>query len=270
MSAAACRDLAVSTRREWLETNGRGGFAFGTAAGLRTRRYHGLLTVATRPPGGRMLLLSSLEEGVTLGDNRWELGCNGYPEVVHPAGHELLSGFELTLFPTWTYQLGAVRLSRSVCAPHGEDAVILTYTATGLPPEGAALTLRPLLAYRDYHSLQRENGAVSATVVQGDGWVRFCPYEGCPPLFLCAGELEYEATGCWYRHFEYAVERERGLDWKEDLYNPGTLRLTLRPEEPLFVIAASARPRGAGELDKGLANERKADEERHDMNSPQG
>src|SRR5437879_13094548 len=88
LSAAACRDLAVSTRREWLETNGRGGFAFGTAAGLRTRRYHGLLTVATRPPGGRMLLLSSLEEGATLGDNRRVVRCNGDPEAAPPAGRD--------------------------------------------------------------------------------------------------------------------------------------------------------------------------------------
>src|SRR5438093_5539779 len=92
--APACRDLASSTRSEWLETNGRGGFAFGTVPGMRTRRYHGLLTVATRPPGGRMVLLSSLEEALWLGDDRWELGCNQYPGVVHPSGHRLLAGFE--------------------------------------------------------------------------------------------------------------------------------------------------------------------------------
>src|SRR5437588_10071820 len=99
LSEPACRDLAVSSRSEWLETNGRGGFAFGTASGMRTRRYHGLLTVATRPPGGRMVLLSSLEEVLKLGDDRWELGCNQYPGVVHPAGHELVTAFELDLFP---------------------------------------------------------------------------------------------------------------------------------------------------------------------------
>src|SRR5713226_775536 len=115
----ACRDLAVSARREWLETNGRGGFSFGTVSGMRTRRYHGLLAVATRPPGARMLLLSSLEEAVKLGNDRWELGCNRYPGTVHPAGHERLAGFDLGLFPTWTYRLGGVRFTRSVCVPHG-------------------------------------------------------------------------------------------------------------------------------------------------------
>ena len=70
LDAAMCRELPISMRREWLETNGRGGFAFGTVAGARTRRYHSLLTVATRPPGGRMVLLSSLEEAVRIGEER--------------------------------------------------------------------------------------------------------------------------------------------------------------------------------------------------------
>src|SRR3954452_14810394 len=162
----ACRGLAASTRAEWLETNGRGGFAFGTVSGMRTRRYHGLLTVATRPPGGRMLLLSSLEEGLRLGGERWELGCNRYPGVVHPAGHQLITTFELDLFPTWTYRIGPVELKKSICAPHGEDAVIITYTATGLPAGGAELELRPMLAYRDFHSLQQANDAVNGTADQ--------------------------------------------------------------------------------------------------------
>src|SRR5215210_5900547 len=108
---ADCRDLSLSTRREWLETNGRGGFAFGTVAGMRTRRYHGLLTVATRPPGGRMLLLAGLEETVRAGEDAWELGCNQYPGAVHPRGHELLAAFDREPFPTWRYRLGAGELT---------------------------------------------------------------------------------------------------------------------------------------------------------------
>jgi predicted glycogen debranching enzyme len=239
LDAAMCRELPVSTRREWLETNGRGGFAFGTVAGTRTRRYHGLLTVATRPPGGRMVLLSSLEEAVQIGEERWELGCNQYPGTVHPSGHELLARFDLDLFPSWRYQLGRAMLTRSLAALHGTDAVVLRYQATGLPQGGATLELRPLLAYRDYHSLQRENGAVDTMVVQGDGWVRFCPYDGCPPLFLCAPGITFEPTGYWYRSFEYAIEQERGLDGREDLFNPGVLTLTLRPGEPLYLVAAT-------------------------------
>jgi predicted glycogen debranching enzyme len=234
-----CRDLSISTRREWLEPNGRGGFAFGTVSGMRTRRYHGLLTVATRPPGGRMLLLSGLEETVRAGDAVWELGCNQYPGAVHPRGHELLAGFDREPFPTWRYRLGASELTKSITALHGADAVVLTYRAAGLPDEGAALELSPLLAYREYHGVQHENSAIDGTAVQGDGWVRFSPYDGCPPLYLCAQGIQFTPTGHWYRDFEYAVEQERGLDWREDLFNPGVLTLPLRPGEPLLLVAAT-------------------------------
>jgi predicted glycogen debranching enzyme len=201
-----------------------------------------------------MVLLSSLEEVLRIGADRWELGCNRYPGAVHPAGYLQLARFELDLFPTWSYQLGDVKLTRSICAARGTDAVIISYTATGLPPEGATLELRPLLAYRDYHSLQHENGAVNRSAVQGDGWVRFCPYDGCPPLYVCAPGIVYEATGDWYRQFEYAIEQERGLDWQEDLFNPGVMTLPLRAGEPLVVVAAT-QPLGAEEAAALVAEE---------------
>ena len=110
---------------------------------MRTRRYHGLLTVATRPPGGRMVLLSSLEEVLKLGDDRWELGCNQYPCVVHPAGHELVTAFELDLFPTWTYRMGEVELTKSICAPHAAAAfltMVIPAGITSLPMPSPAIT----------------------------------------------------------------------------------------------------------------------------------
>jgi glycogen debranching enzyme len=77
-------------RREWLETNGLGGWASSTIAGAHTRRYHGLLVAATHPPVGRMVLLSKLDETLALGNQRFELGCNRHPNVVHPRGFEYL------------------------------------------------------------------------------------------------------------------------------------------------------------------------------------
>src|SRR5712692_1662898 len=95
-----CGDLQAATRREWLETNGLGGFASSTIAGLNTRRYHGLLTAATKPPVGRMLLLSKLEETVTVGGQRFDLSANQYPGAVHPQGYLYLKEFRLDPFPT--------------------------------------------------------------------------------------------------------------------------------------------------------------------------
>src|SRR5690348_1926768 len=101
--AAVCRDLAVAGRREWLETNAIGGFASSTITGLNTRRYHGLLVAATRPPAGRMVLLSKVEETLVTGGRRYEFSCNQYPGVIHPQGHVFLQQFRLAPFPTFVY-----------------------------------------------------------------------------------------------------------------------------------------------------------------------
>ena len=94
-----CRNLESALSREWLETNGIGGFSSSTITGLNTRRYHGLLTAATKPPVGRLVLLSKLEETLTIDGRRYELSANQYPGVVHPQGFKYQTGFRLDPFP---------------------------------------------------------------------------------------------------------------------------------------------------------------------------
>jgi Glycogen debranching enzyme N terminal len=101
-----CSNLDFSSSREWLETNGIGGFASATITGCHTRRYHGLLVAATKPPVGRFVLLSKLEETLIVDDRRIELGTNHYPGVVHPQGYHSLKEFRLEPFPTFTFAVG--------------------------------------------------------------------------------------------------------------------------------------------------------------------
>ena len=98
-----CRDLEAASSREWLESNGIGGFACSTVSGVHTRRYHGLLTAATRPPVGRVLLLAKLEVAIVIDGRRHELSANRYPGAVHPQGHRYLVEFRLDPFPVFTY-----------------------------------------------------------------------------------------------------------------------------------------------------------------------
>src|SRR5262245_65006991 len=98
-----CHDVEAALQREWLETNGLGGFASSTILGLNTRRYHGLLTAATQPPLGRLVLLSKLEEVLVIDGRRYELSANRYPGVVHPQGYQYLRQFRLDPFPIFTY-----------------------------------------------------------------------------------------------------------------------------------------------------------------------
>jgi predicted glycogen debranching enzyme len=122
-----CSSLEHALAREWLETNGIGGFASSTIIGLNTRRYHGLLVAATRPPVGRMVLLSKLEETLIIDGHRLELSANRYPGVVHPDGYHFLRQFRLDPFPTFTYVVSDVEIEKTVFMIHGENTTVVQY-----------------------------------------------------------------------------------------------------------------------------------------------
>src|SRR5258708_33537773 len=109
-----CADLDSALSREWLETNGLGGFSSSTITGMNTRRYHGLLTAATKPPVGRLLLLAKLEETLLIGDKRYDLSVNRYPGAVHPQGYRFLKEFRLDPFPIFTYEVDGVEIEKRV------------------------------------------------------------------------------------------------------------------------------------------------------------
>src|SRR5687768_6839424 len=236
LEEAVLRDLAVASEREWLLADGLGGYASSTVIGLHTRRYHGLLVAALRPPVERMVLLSRLEEALVVGDRRHELSTNAYGGgVVHPRGFERAFTFELDPLPTLTFEVDGGRLARTVARAHGEPGTAVLYEYEG--PGPATLELRPLLAYRDHHGLQHENAAVRRESGRAGDDLVLSPYDGCPPLHLRLAGAEWEDNGCWYRGFEYARERERGLDFTEDLWSPGVLRVPLKPGKPWGLLA---------------------------------
>ena len=210
----SCRDLNVALTREWLETNGIGGFSSSTIIGLKTRRYHGLLTAATKPPVGRFVLLSKLEETLVIDDRRYELSANQYPGVIHPQGFNYQTGFRLAPFPVFTYEVEEVRLEKSVFMVQGENSTVVQYELQGI--SGSAdirLEVRPLIAFRDYHSTTHENGTLNPNVESGNGQTTFKPYADLPQLHLSHDKAEIEANGSWYRNFQYAIEQELGLDF---------------------------------------------------------
>ena len=238
-----CSNLDFSSSREWLETNGIGGFASATITGCHTRRYHGLLVAATKPPVGRFVLLSKLEETLIVDDRRIELSTNRYPGVVHPQGFRLLKQFRLDPFPTFTFEADGIKIEKTVFMAQGENTTVVEYRALGVnPATNLRLQLRPLIAFRDYHSLTHENGAINGASQTEPGLISFSPYPGLPTLYLASNAVSSESSSDWYRHFEYDAERERGLDFTEDLFNPCVLEFDLNAE-PSAIIIASTEPR---------------------------
>ncbi|HEU4836453.1 MAG TPA: amylo-alpha-1,6-glucosidase [Pyrinomonadaceae bacterium] len=230
--------MFILDQREWLETNGIGGFASSTVIGLNTRRYHGLLTAATKPPVGRLVLLSKLEETLVIDGRRFELSANQYPGVIHPQGFNYQTGFRLDPFPIFTYEIEGIRLQKSVFMVQGENTTVIQFQLLN-PAGNANLELRPLIAFRDYHSTTHENDALNRHVERQDGLVTIKPYNDLPSLYVAHNAREIDTNGFWYRNFQYAVEQERGLDFVEDLFSPFALTFDLESEA---TVIASTEP----------------------------
>ena len=250
LETSICKDFTQASSREWLETNGIGGFASATVTGMNTRRYHGILVAATKPPVGRMMLVSKLEETLVIGERRIDLGTNCYGDVVHPRGFELLVGFRLDPWPIYTFEIEGVQIEKSVFMRHGENTTVVTYRIVKAPRsfQSARLEVRPLVAARDYHSTTHENAALNGAFESAEGLVSCTPYQGVPTIYFAHNAAAVEAQGDWYRNFLYQVEQERGLDCTEDLFNPLVLRFEL--DKVRADIIVSTEPQSIAEVEK--------------------
>jgi predicted glycogen debranching enzyme len=178
-----CGDLEAALRREWLETNGLGDFASSTIVGLNTRRHHGLLVTTTKPPVGRVVMLSKLEETFFIENEPFDLSANRYPGVVHPQGFRYLKQFRLDPFPVFTYEIEGIEIEKTVFLIHGENSTVVQYDLTEHNPsrwiQNSRLEVRPLIAFRDYHSTTHENVASNREIEQRPGLATIAPYPGC-------------------------------------------------------------------------------------------
>jgi predicted glycogen debranching enzyme len=251
-----CGNPAAALTREWLETNGLGGFASSTIAGLNTRRYHGLLVAATKPPVGRIVMLSKLEETLVVDGRRYELSANQYPGVVHPQGYKYQTGFRLDPFPIFTYEVEGIIIEKSLFMLDGENTTIIQYEFKvqsskfkgdddkhAFIPQLSSLILelRPLIAFRDYHSLAHENDAINPQFQAEYALTTIQPYADLPELHFAHDADEIDAVSFWCRNFEYAEERERGFDFKEDLFSPFNLKFDLNGRTSVSLIASTER-----------------------------
>jgi predicted glycogen debranching enzyme len=247
-------DFSAASSREWLETNGLGGFASSTIIGLNTRRYHGLLTAATKPPVGRIVMLSKLEETLLIDGKRYELSANQYPGVVHPRGFDLQTSFRLDPFPSFTFEVAGVRLQKSIFMIQGENSTVIQYTVAGNFSNSIKLEVRPLIAFRDYHSTTHENAGLNPKIETGPGRISIQPYSDLPVLHFAHHRAEVDANGFWYRNFQYQIEQERGLDFAEDLFSPFALTFDLKLNANPGIIA-STNQHDIDQVETYLANE---------------
>lgn len=228
---------------EWLETNGVGGWAATTVAGAHSRRHHGLLVAATQPPGRRMVLLSRLDETLHVEGDSFELSCNQFPGTVAPKGYEHLASFRKDLFPVFEFEVGGVRLRKTVAAVDGENTTLVLYEVLEAPAP-FILSLRPFLAARDLNELAAANPTIQQDAPFSGGVLSLRPYPEIPELFVQVPGADFRHNPQWWYRFEYERERRQGFDFQEDLWTPGVLGRELAAGDRLGVIISTQEVKG--------------------------
>ncbi|GMV27264.1 MAG: 4-alpha-glucanotransferase [Phycisphaerae bacterium] len=226
---------------EWLLTDAAGGMAMGTVAGIPGRRYHAWLIAALAPPVGRVALLNSVVETVVLigpeGDEEsFDFSSFRFPGAMHPRGASLLVEFTRDRGAAWTYRAvtarhGAVTVRRELVVLR-PGAIAVRYGITGASAAlRGRLELRPLVSMRDFHELCRQDGSSPLSVETRDG--RVIVHRGdrlgeceIPALNLSlrtGSAWRFGGPSQWWNNFEYALDRARGQDFREDLFVPGVI-----------------------------------------------
>ncbi len=225
--------------REWLVTNGLGGYASSSVLGANTRRYHGLLVAALQPPVRRSVLLAGLLEEITLAGATHSLSTHEFWDgTLHPRGFLALQAVEWEgTIPVFIYDLEGVRLERRVWMEQGRNATVIAYSlASGAP--AAELSVAPLCVARDFHGHTHGDPSWRPRVTPVPDGIAIQMRDGLPQLYLRGfPHPQGEATGEWWWRFLHRVERERGLDAEEDLYRAGRLRFRLEPGSMVALLA---------------------------------
>lgn len=237
-----CGSLEAAEQREWLVTNGIGGFASGTVSGNLTRRYHGLLIAALNPPVGRTLLVAKLEGTATYAGSEYALATNRWASgAIEPKGYLNIESFRLVgTTPVWRFAFGGALLEKRIWMRQAENTTYVQYSLlSGNAP--VHLSVKALVNYRDFHSnTYAENWRMKIESIQNG--VRVTPFEGATPSYLLSANAKLAPQHVWYRDFFLPVERARGLDDHEDHLLAAVAAVELAPGQNLtFVLTTNSR-----------------------------
>jgi len=236
---AVCGTLAQAEAREWLVTNGIGGYASGTVGGLLTRCYHGLLVAALKPPLGRTLLLTKLDETARYDERLYPLCTNRWANgTVEPQGYRHIERFQLEgTIPVWRFACGDALLEKRVWMQPGVNTTYVRYDLCRAT-RPLALTIKALVNYRNHHgNTQAGNWQMKIDPIEHG--VLVSAFAGAMPLYLLTDSSNVSSAHDWYYGFELAVERDRGLSDREDHLHAATFDATLQPGESLTFVAST-------------------------------
>jgi predicted glycogen debranching enzyme len=240
------KDIDDLLTKEWLLTNGRGGYASSTIAGCNTRAYHGLLIGSLIPPAHRIMALSNCLEMVISRAGIFNLSTFEFPDKFAPTGFGYLKKFRRDIGVHFDYEFANVELTKSVYLVRDTDTVAVVYDFTRLA-EPVDFVSRPFVGLRNFHGLQKSYAMICSKWLgsKADGLLVRHRMPGSCELRLCCPSAHFEKDPQWWFNFTYRHERERGLGFTEDLWAPGFFKCRIAKPAKI-VLWASLSPPKAG------------------------
>jgi predicted glycogen debranching enzyme len=226
-------DHENSLTKEWIVTNGIGGYASSTIIGTNTRRYHGLMVASFNPPTGRKVMVSKVEETLLYNNEEIHFSTNQYPDAVHPQGYYHIDEFSRKPLPVTRFKFGPLELHKTVFMVYNSNTTIVEYTNTSSLTY--ILRLNPLFAVRDYHGLLHEQHDYRFFTKNQENYHAIYAYAGAEPLYFNHSKGTFNEARHWNKNIFYAMEKLRGQEFLEDIYSLGYIEYQMLPGESLFL-----------------------------------
>jgi predicted glycogen debranching enzyme len=238
----ALSDFKDLIEKEWLITNGIGGYASSTVLGVNTRKYHGLLVAALNPPGERTVCLSKLDEDLQLDGKIFRLGSNEFNDTFYPQGYKLIKQFTISPFPNYFYELNSVGVSKTVFMPKLKNAVCALYKITNHGSTDAKMSVYPMVNCRYFHNVtDRHKNPLHLTQQQTSKEVELTFHEQNTTITCRVTEGVFKEQGNWVDRMLYRDEVRRGESSHDDCYQPGTFEVVIPAGiESTFALTTAA------------------------------
>jgi predicted glycogen debranching enzyme len=257
-------DGALGT--EWLVTNGLGGYASSTVLGVNTRKYHGILVAALNPPINRWVLLTKLDEQLTVGTETYDLAANEYHNVIHPQGHRFLTGFVLDPLPTYNYAVGNVSLKKTIFMPYMKNAAAAIYEVTNPLEQTVSVRVSPLINSRHiYHTTDKNKLPWSFVQSRLGKAAVIETSDSLSTLILSSGDTgSFVDESWWIENVFFRADASRNEKSTDDYFRPGFFQFNVASKETkrFHVLAVAGRKREEAEHHFSFFGETTADIER--------
>ncbi len=234
--------FSEAIQKEWLITNGLGGYASSTVLGLNTRKYHGLLVAALHPPGARTVCLAKLDEDILAGDDTYRLGANEFHGTIYPQGYTFLKEFSISPFPTFTYKLQDMIVKKTVFMPQRKNLVVALYDFLNESNKDVKLRIYPLMTCRYFHTVVdpwRNPLNFRQECSERKVKLTFTAPNATVIGYASAGEFIEKPN--WVNAVHYHEENVRGELDTDDIYQPGYYEITIASHSEMrFALAAAA------------------------------